>query len=194
MQGLSDALADVGEGIDETPVEEYAMMLEVTMSDHPGQPRPPAFSWNVGMVMHILKSDLVLRELEHMQVDSLGTAYLFFYDKQCHQGLGQDTAYAIWIHVEEAFSGWISRSAHFTISLLPLMEAWQQGVAASNPQRLRSWAENPTSSIRAVNAGESNSLVQLVGSAPQQAGRSSAVEETAEARLTTCAGAAYLCG
>ena len=125
VQGLSNALVDVGEGINETPVEEYAMMLEVTMADRPGWPRPPAFSWNVGMVMHILKSDPVLRELEHMQVDSLGTAYLFFYDKQGHWGLGQGTVYAIRAHMEEAFSGWILCSAHFTISLLLLMEAWQ---------------------------------------------------------------------
>ena len=122
MQGLSNVLADVREGIDETPTEEYAMMLEVMMGDCPGQPRPSVFSWNAGMVMHILKSDPVLRELEHMQVDGPGTAYLFFYDKQGHRGLGQDTAYAIWAHMEEAFSGWISHSAHFTISLLPLME------------------------------------------------------------------------
>ena len=125
MQGLSDALANVEEGINETPVEEYAMMLEVTMADCPGWPRPPVFSWNAGMVMHILKSDPVLTELEHMQVDSPGTAYLFFYDKQGHRGLGQSTTYVIWAHVEEAFSGWISCSAHFTISLLPLMEVWQ---------------------------------------------------------------------
>ena len=95
MQGLSDALMDVGEGINEAPAEEYAMMLEVTMADCPGQPCPPAFSWNAGMIMHILKSDPVLRELEHMQVDGPGTAYLFFYNKQSHHGLGQDTAYAI---------------------------------------------------------------------------------------------------
>ena len=44
MQGLSDALADLGEGINEPPAEEYAMMLEVTMADCPGRPRPPAFS------------------------------------------------------------------------------------------------------------------------------------------------------
>ena len=125
LQGLSDALADVGEGINVPPVVEYAMMLEVMMADHPGWLRPPTFFWNVGMIMHVLKNDPVLRELEHMQVDSLGTAYLFFYDKQGHHGLGQDTAYAIWAHVEEAFSEWISHSAHFAISLLPLMEAWQ---------------------------------------------------------------------
>ena len=60
MQGLSDALADVGEGTEETPAEEYAMMREVMMADHPGWPHPPTFSWNVRMVMHILKSDPVL--------------------------------------------------------------------------------------------------------------------------------------
>ena len=46
MQGLSDALADVGEGTVETPAEEYAMMLEVMMADRPGWPHPPTFSWN----------------------------------------------------------------------------------------------------------------------------------------------------
>ena len=60
LQGLSDALADIGEGTGETSAEEYAMMLEVTMADRPGRPHPPAFSWNVGMVMHVLKSDPVL--------------------------------------------------------------------------------------------------------------------------------------
>ena len=95
LQGLSDALADVGEGNGETSVEEYAMMLEVMMADHPGRCHPPAFSWNMGMVMHVLKSDPVLRELEHVQVDGPGTAYLFFYDKQGHRGLGQDAADAV---------------------------------------------------------------------------------------------------
>ena len=84
MQGLSDALVDVGEGMDETPAEEYAMMLEVMMAACPGQPCPPMFFWNAGMVMHVLKSDPVLRELEHIQVDGPGTAYLCFYDKQGH--------------------------------------------------------------------------------------------------------------
>ena len=124
LQGLSDALADVGEGMGRTSAEEYTLMLEVTMADGPGQPLPPTFSWNTGMVMHILKSDPVLWELEHVQVDSPGTAYLFFYDKQGHQGLEQDAADAVQIHMEEAFSEWISCSAHFNISCLPLMEAW----------------------------------------------------------------------
>ena len=36
LQGLSNALAYVGEGTGETLVEEYAMMLEVMMADCPG--------------------------------------------------------------------------------------------------------------------------------------------------------------
>ena len=188
MQGLSDALADVGEGMDETPAEEYAMMLEVMMADCPGQPVLPHSPGTWAMVMHILKSNPVLRELEHVQVDSLGTAYLFFYDKQGRWGLRQDTGYAIQNHMEEAFSEWISCSAHFTISLFPLMEAWRRAVAASDRQRLRDRAENPVHNIPVVNAGESYSD-QLVGSAPQQAGRASTVEEVAEASLTSHTGA-----
>ena len=194
MQGLSDALADVREGITEPPVEEYAMMLEVMMADQSGWLHPPAFSLNVGMVMHVLKKDPVLRELEHVQVDGPGTAYLFFYDKQGPCGLSQDTADAIQAHMEEAFSEWISCSAHFTISLLPLVEAWQWAVTASNCQRLRGWAENPTPRIPVMTAGESDSLVQLVGSILQQAGRLTTVEETAEARPTTHTGTACPCG
>ena len=53
--------------------------------------------------MHVLKSDLVLWELEHVQVYGPGAAYLFFYDKQGHQGLGKDAADAVRAHVEEAF-------------------------------------------------------------------------------------------
>ena len=189
MQGLSDALVDVREGINELPAEEYATML-----DCPGQPRPPMFSWNVGMVMHVLRNDPVLRELEHMQVDGLGTVYLFFYDKQGHHGLGQDTAYAIQAHVEEAFSEWISHSTHFAISLLPLVEAWWQAVTASDHQRLRSQAENPAPRNPRVTVGESDSSVQLVGSIPQQAGRSTTVEETANTRPATHMGTVCPCG
>ena len=36
LQGLSDTLTDVEEGTGETSAEEYAMMLEVMMADHPG--------------------------------------------------------------------------------------------------------------------------------------------------------------
>ena len=44
------------------------------------------------MVLNFLKGDPTLRDLEHVQVDGPGTAYLFFYDKQGHRGLKQDVA------------------------------------------------------------------------------------------------------
>ena len=194
MQGLSDALADVREGITEPPVEEYAMMLEETMANCPGWPHPSTFSWNVGMVMHILKSNPVLRELEHVQADGPGTAYLFFYDRHGHHGLGQDTVYAIWANVEEVFTEWISCSTHFAISLLPLVEAWQWAVAASNHGWLRGRAENPAPRIPVMTTGESDSSVQPVGSTPQQAGRLAMAEETTDAKPATHAGTVHQCG
>ena len=60
------------------------------MADQNGHPRPPAFSWNASMVLHILKGDSELWDLEHVQVDGPGTTYLFFYDEQGHRGLKQD--------------------------------------------------------------------------------------------------------
>ena len=95
LQGLSDALVDIGEETGKISMEEYALLLEVTMADCPGRPCPPVFSWNAGMVMLILKSDPVLWELEHVQVDGPGTAYLFFYDKQGRRGLEQGAVDAI---------------------------------------------------------------------------------------------------
>ena len=90
------------------------------------------------LVMHVLKNNPVLRELEHIQVDGLGTAYLFFYDKQGHHG---------WVRILRMQSGltWrrFSCSTHFAISLLPLVEAWQPAVATSDHRRLRGQAESP---------------------------------------------------
>lgn len=171
VQGLSDTLSEAGRGMEETPVEEYAMLLEVMMADISGQPHPPRFSWNAGMVMHILKSDPALRELEHMQVDRPGIAFLFFYDKQGCHSLGQDTAYALRTHVEEAFVEWISCSAHFTISLISLGEVWWQAVVASHHCRSQSRSEIPVPNIPVVTMGESDSSGQLMGSAPQHVGR-----------------------
>ena len=94
IQGLSDALTSLKSEVTvvQPPAEEYTLLLEVTMADQPGCPHPPVFSWNAGMVLHVLKGDPTLRDLEHVQVDSLGTMYLFFYDKQGCRGLMQDAA------------------------------------------------------------------------------------------------------
>ena len=81
-RGCGDALAKAESAVTEPPhpVDEFIIQLEVTMADQPGRPCPPAFSWNGGMVQHVLKGDPALRDLEHVQVDSLGLAYLFFHD------------------------------------------------------------------------------------------------------------------
>ena len=112
------------------PSEEFALLLKVTMADHPGCPCPPAFSWNTGMVMHILKGDPTLRDLEHVQVDSPGMAYLFF-DKQGCRRLALDAAQNLRTHVGEAFAEWISHSAYFAVIPLQLVECWCGAVAAS---------------------------------------------------------------
>ena len=92
VQGLSDALTSLESETTmvQPPAEDYALLLEVTMAYQPEHPCPPAFSWNAGMVLHVLKGDPALRDLEYIQVDGPGMPYLFFYDKQSHRGLKQD--------------------------------------------------------------------------------------------------------
>ena len=106
-------------GMVQTPSEEYALLLEVMMTDCPEHPCLPTF-WNAGMVMDVLKGDPALRDLEHVQVDSPGMAHLFFFDKQGDRGLKYDAAQALRTHVVEVFSKWISCSALSIIIPLPL--------------------------------------------------------------------------
>ena len=101
------------------------------MADCLGHPHPPAFLWNVGMVMDILKSDPTLRDLEHVQVDGPGMAYLFFLDKQGRCSLTHEATQAMQAHIGEAFMDWISPSTHFAVNTLPLVEGWHHAVAAS---------------------------------------------------------------
>ena len=86
VQDLRDALTGTESTVMEPPcpMDEYIIQLEVMMVDWPGRLHPPAFSWNGGMVLHVLKSDMALRELEHVQVNSPGLAYFFFYDRNGH--------------------------------------------------------------------------------------------------------------
>ena len=64
IQGLSDTLTalDTKVTMVQPPSEEYALLLEVTMADCPGCLCLPAFLWNLGMVMHVLKGDPTLRD------------------------------------------------------------------------------------------------------------------------------------
>ena len=78
---------------------------------------------------HALKGDPALRDLEHMQVDGPGLAYLFFYDQHGYHGLSKEEALAMHYHISDAFTKQIGGSAHFNMVPL-LLEAGQQCVNA----------------------------------------------------------------
>ena len=131
------------------------------MADCPGHQCPPAFSWNAGLVLHVLKSDPTLRDLEHIQVDGPRMAYLFF-DKQGSRGLTLEAAHAMRTHVREAFSEWISHSVHFTMNPMPLAEGWHHMMAASERQRQWSRMEYPGRPVSNQASSETDSTLLLV--------------------------------
>ena len=168
VQGLRDTLTAAESTVTEPPrpVDEFIIQLEVTMADQPGRPCPPAFSWNGGMVQHVLKSDPALRELEHVQVDSPGLAYLFFYARHGHRSLTKEAALAMCSHIADAFAEWIGRSAHFDV-VPPLLEEGCQCMTAAQErcrQRVRT-QEQPGLPIHTKGSGNSRSS-QLVGRVP----------------------------
>ena len=70
-------------------------------------------------MQHTLKSDLALRDLEHVQVDGPGLTYLFYYDRHGYHSLSKEEALVMCSHIADAFAEWIGRSAHFdTVPLL----------------------------------------------------------------------------
>ena len=168
VQGLTDVLP--GLELEDTavkpPEEELILQLEATMADCPGHARPPAFLWNAGMVMHVLKNDPALRDLEYVQVDNLGTTYLFFLDKHCHCGLSAEVAEMLGAYLPGAFSEWISCSAHFAAVAIPLTEGRHLASAAANRchQRLRMDPQGPM--LGAPFSSKSDVGPVLVGSTP----------------------------
>ena len=84
-----------------------------------------------GMVMHVLEGNPALWDLEHIQVDGPSTAYLFFYDKQGRRELVLEAAHTLRAHMGDAFSEWISQSAHFMVNPIPLVEGWHHTVAVA---------------------------------------------------------------
>ena len=124
VQGLQDALNETEATVTEpSPLaEEFIIQLEVTMAGRPGRLRPPAYSWNGGLVQHVLKNDPAMRDLKHVQADGPGLAYLFFHDRHGYRGLSKEEALDMRSHIADAFVEWIGRSAHFNTVLL-LLEA-----------------------------------------------------------------------
>ena len=168
VQGLTDMLSglELEDTVVEPPEEELILQLEVTMADRPGRPSPLAFSWNAGMVTHVLKNDSALRDLEYVQVDNPGTAYLFFLDKQCCHGLPAEAAEMLGAYLPGAFSKWISCSAHFVAIAIPLAEGRHLASVATNRhcQRLRTDPQGPV--LGAPFSSKSDVGPVLVGSAP----------------------------
>ena len=117
-------------------------------------------------MQHVLKSDLALRELEHVQVNSPGLAYLFFYDSHGCHGLTKEVALAIHSHIADAFAEWIGRSMHFDLVPLLLEEGHQHVMAAQERCRQCIWTqEQPGLPIHMTGSGSSGSS-QLVGRVP----------------------------
>ena len=182
VQGLSDALTTLDTGVTEVTVVPFhvgklTLQLEVMMADHPGCPRLPTFSRNAGMVMHVLKSDSVLQDLKHVQVDGPGTAYLFYFDKQGHRGLSFEAIQAMRTHVGDVFAEWISRSAHFNVNPLQLAEGWYCMVTALEWHRYRSRTKFQPQAAQSLVRRESDSTQQLEGSAPLSAMRVGPADE-----------------
>ena len=168
VQGLTDVLSGLEseDTVVEPPEEELILQLEVMMADRPGHPCPSTFSWNAGMVMHVLKNDPTLRDLEYVQVDNPGTTYLFFLDKQCCCGLSAEVAEMLGAYLPGACSEWISHSAHFEAVAIPLTEGRHLASAATNRchQRLRTDPQEPT--LGAPFSSKSDVGPVLVGSTP----------------------------
>ena len=68
-------------------------------------------------------------------------------------------------HVGEAFTEWISCSAHFAVNSLPLVEGYCHAVAASKWCRHWSWAEFQGHPVLNYATSKSDSTPPLVGSA-----------------------------
>ena len=137
------------------------------MADWPGRLHPPAFSWNADMVLHVLKSDPALRELEHIQVDSPGLAYLFFYDRHGHRGLMKEAALTICSHLADTFAEWIGRSTHFKAVPLLIEEGCCHMTAAQERCRQQiQTQEQPSLPIHVAGSASSGSSQQLVGRVP----------------------------
>ena len=118
------------------------------------------------MVQHILKSDPALRELEHIQVDSPGLAYLFFYDRHGHHSLTKEAALAICSNLADTFAEWIGRSAHFKAVPLLLEEGCQCMTAAQERCRQHIWTQEQPSLPIHVTGSASSGCSQLVDRVP----------------------------
>ena len=119
------------------------------------------------MVLNVLKNDPALRELEHIQVDGPGMAYLFFYERHGYCSLMKEAALAICSHLADTFAEWIGRSTLFKATLLLQEEGHHHLTATQGRCRQQiQTPEQPNLQVHAAGTASSGSSLQLVGGAP----------------------------
>ena len=119
------------------------------------------------MVVHVLKTDPALRELEYVQVEAPGTTYLFFYDRHGCRGLTRNAAEMVCTHIADSFAEWIGWSAHFNVDPIPLEEGWHLAMVAQERHRQHSRIQDiPNQPAHPVRETSSGSSLQLVGGGP----------------------------
>ena len=144
------------------------------------------------MVLHVLKNDLALRELEHIQVDGPGVVYSFFYDRHRCYSITKEATLAIRSHLVDTFVEWIGRSIHFKVVPLLLDEGERCATAVQGRCRQRIWTQDqPNLPVHAAGAARSGSSLQLVGRAPpipedQDGGTDQGMPRTSMGRLLRC--------
>ena len=137
------------------------------MADWPGRLCPPFYWWSTGMVVHVLKTDPVLRELEYVQVEAPGTMYLFFYDRHGCRGLMQNAVEMVCIHIADSLMEWIGWSAHFNADPIQFEEGQHLAMVAQERHRQCSRIQDiPNQPAHLVRETSSGSSLQLVGRAP----------------------------
>ena len=99
------------------------------------------------MVLHVLKNDPALRELEHVQVDTPGMVYLFFYDRHGHCGLIQEAAQTLRSHLADTFLEWKGWSTHFEALLLPLDEGCHHAAVAQDRCQQHICSQGPSNPL-----------------------------------------------
>ena len=119
------------------------------------------------MMLHVLKNDPASRELEHVQVDGSGMAYLFFYDRHGHHGLMWEAARSVHSHLVDTFSEWIGWPTHFEVLPLLLDEGCHHAAVAQDRCQQHIRTQDPSNlPVQTAMAASSGSSLQLVGRAP----------------------------
>ena len=118
------------------------------------------------MVVHVLKTDPALRELEYLQVEAPRTTYLFFHDRHGHRGLTPNAMETVCIH-SRLLHGVDREVSTFQCGYYTIGRWWHLAVVAQERHRQHSRIQDvPNQPAHPVRETSSGSSLQLVGGAP----------------------------